>query len=42
MRVVMDHLGHSQMATTSDLYSHVLAEAQRDDAAVRVASTLFR
>lgn len=32
MRVVMDQLGHSQMATTSDLYSHILPEVRRDTA----------
>lgn len=30
MRVVMDILGHSQMSTTSDLYSHVMPAAHRD------------
>lgn len=40
MRVVMEQLGHSQMATTSDLYSHVLPEAQRD-ASERMAKVLF-
>lgn len=30
MRVVMAQLGHSQMAITSDLYSHVLPEVQRE------------
>ena len=40
MRVVMDQLGHSQMSTTSDLYSHVLPEVQRE-ASEKVASVLF-
>lgn len=31
-RVVMDILGHSQMATTMDLYSHVMPAAHRDAA----------
>jgi integrase len=30
MRVVMDILGHSQMATTADLYGHVMPAAHRD------------
>jgi len=30
MRVVVDILGHSQMATTADLYSHVMPAAHRD------------
>jgi integrase len=30
MRVVMDILGHTQMATTADLYSHVMPAAHRD------------
>jgi integrase len=30
MRVVMDILGHSQMATTADLYSHVMPAGHRD------------
>ena len=30
MRVVMDILGHSQMATTADLYAHVMPAAHRD------------
>lgn len=30
MRVVMDILGHSQMATTADLYAHVMPAAYRD------------
>lgn len=29
MRVVMEILGHSQMSTTSDRYSHVVPELQR-------------
>jgi integrase len=32
MRTVMDVLGHSRMATTSDLYTHVLAEVKADAA----------
>ncbi len=32
MRVVMETLGHSQLSTTSDIYSHVLPELQRDAA----------
>lgn len=30
MRVVMDILGHTQMATTADLYSHVMPAAHRE------------
>jgi integrase len=30
MRVVMDILGHSKMATTADLYAHVLPAAHRE------------
>lgn len=33
-RVVMDILGHSQMATTMDLYSHVMPAAHEDAAAL--------
>jgi integrase len=40
MRVVMGQLGHSQMAITSDLYSHVLPEVQRD-ASERIGNVLF-
>lgn len=40
MRVVMAQLGHSQMAITSDLYSHVLPEVQRE-ASERAAEALF-
>ena len=32
MRTVMEILGHSRMATTSDLYTHVLAEVKADAA----------
>lgn len=32
MRIVMDQLGHTRMATTSDLYTHVLDEVKRDAA----------
>ena len=32
MRVVIDVLGHSQMATTADLYSHVMPAAHREAA----------
>ena len=32
-RVVMDTLGHSQMSTTMDIYSHVMPALQRDAAA---------
>jgi integrase len=32
MRTVMDQLGHTRMATTSDLYTHVLDEVKRDAA----------
>ena len=32
MRTVMEVLGHSRMATTSDLYTHVLAEVKADAA----------
>jgi integrase len=30
MRVVMDILGHSLIATTADLYSHVMPAAHKD------------
>ncbi len=40
MRVVMEQLGHTQMATTADLYSHVLPDVQRE-AGERVAEVLF-
>ena len=40
MRVVMEQLGHSQMAITSDLYSHVLPEAKRE-ATDKVAALLL-
>ena len=40
MRVIMEQLGHSQMATTADLYSHVLPEVQRD-ASERIGEALF-
>lgn len=33
MRTVMEQLGHTRMATTSDLYTHVLDEVKRDAAA---------
>jgi integrase len=33
MRTVMEQLGHTRMATTSDLYTHVLEEVKRDAAA---------
>ena len=32
LRTVMEVLGHSRMATTSDLYTHVLDEAKTDAA----------
>ena len=32
MRVVMDILGHSPMATTADIYSHVMPELPRQAA----------
>lgn len=32
MRTVMEQLGHTRMATTSDLYTHVLEEVKRDAA----------
>ena len=32
MRTVMDQLGHTRMATTSDLYTHVMDEVKRDAA----------
>ena len=40
MRAVMDMLGHTQMSTTSDLYSHVLPD-MRKDASEKVAAVLF-
>ena len=39
MRTVMEVLGHSRMATTSDLYRHVLAEVKAD-AAMRMDAFL--
>ena len=33
LRVVMETLGHSQMATTADIYSHVLPVLMADAAA---------
>lgn len=39
MRTVMEVLGHSRMATTSDLYTHVLAEVKAD-AALRMDAFL--
>jgi integrase len=33
MRVVMEVLGHSQLSTISDTYSHVVPELQREAAA---------
>ncbi|HEY5135153.1 MAG TPA: hypothetical protein VIJ41_05155 [Candidatus Nanopelagicales bacterium] len=36
---VMEVLGHSRMATTSDLYTHVLAEVKAD-AATRMGTFL--
>jgi integrase len=39
MRTVMEQLGHTRMATTSDLYTHVLDEVKRD-AANRMDSLL--
>ena len=39
MRTVMEVLGPSRMATTSDLYTHVLAEVKAD-AATRMDSFL--
>ena len=39
MRTVMEVLGHSRMATTSDLYTHVLAEVKAD-AAMRMDAFL--
>ena len=38
-RVVMDVLGHSQMAITMDLYSHVMPTALRE-AAMRLIERL--
>ena len=35
MRTVMEVLGHSRLATTSDLYTHVLAEVKADAASRR-------
>jgi len=32
LRVTMEILGHSRIATTADLYGHVVEEAQRDAA----------
>jgi integrase len=38
-RIVMDILGHSQIATTMNTYAHVLPKAQRE--AVDALDTLF-
>ncbi|MCK9494820.1 MAG: hypothetical protein M0R75_04895 [Dehalococcoidia bacterium] len=40
MKVVQEVLGHSQMRITSDTYSHVLPELQRE-AADRLGDVLF-
>jgi len=40
MKVVQEVLGHSQMSITSDTYSHVLPELQRE-AADRLGDVLF-
>ena len=39
MRTVMEVLGHSRMATTSDLYTRALAEVKAD-AAIRMDTFL--
>ena len=39
-RVVMELLGHSQMRTTMDIYSHVMP-ALAQEAADRMATTLW-
>ncbi len=39
-RVVMETLGHSQISTTMDRYSHVIPELQRD-AAERLGAALW-
>jgi integrase len=39
-RVVMELLGHSQMRTTTDTYSHVMPELARE-AADRMGTTLW-
>ena len=39
-RVVMELLGHSQMRTTTDIYSHVMP-ALAQEAADRMARTLW-
>ena len=41
MRTVMEILGHSDIATTANLYSHVLPQLKRS-AAVRIGEMLFR
>ncbi len=40
LRVVMEILGHSTIATTADTYGHVMPELQRD-ATERTAAVLF-
>lgn len=40
MRVVMDVLGHSEIAVTANLYSHVMPELQRE-ATNKTATLLF-
>lgn len=41
LKVVSDILGHSQIAITADLYSHVIPQARRE-ASEKIASMLFR
>ena len=40
MKVVQDVLGHTQLSTTADIYTHVMPELQRD-ASEKVAEVLF-
>ena len=40
LRTIMETLGHSQISTTMNVYSHVVPQLQRD-AAERVSNALF-
>ena len=40
MKVVQDYLGHTQLSTTADIYTHVLPDVRRD-ASERLGQVLF-